>query len=589
MNRQLARYHHKPKHDNGFSIQRYLPFVDWLFHYDRKNLAGDVTAGVIVAIMLVPQSMAYALLAGLPPQIGLYASIVPLIIYGLLGTSRTLAVGPVAIVSLLVASALGQMGVTDVGQYIHIAIVLALMVGVIQIGMGLFRIGFLVNFLSHPVLSGFTSAVAIVIGLSQFKHLIGVSIPRTESTPELVIRIIGSLSTTNLTVLLLSLIAMGILLYFKFFLGDRLSRTSLSDAVIMSLTKLGPLATVILGIMFVGIGGLDTAANVSVVGEIPAGLPTIGLPAFDISILEGLLPFALTIAIVGYLESISVAKALASRRRQKIDANQELLAVGVANIGAAFSGAYPVAGGVSRSMVNFTSGANTGLASIISASLIGVTLLFLTPLFYHLPNAVLGAIIIVAVITLFDWKTIVHTWHYSKADFVSLIATFVMVLLIGVERGILVGIGTSLALYLWRTSRPHVAVVGQIGDTQHYRNVLRHETKTYPNILAMRIDESLYFPNAQYLEEMVINTLADNPDVEYFVLICSAVNFIDVSALEVLESLHYTLAAIEVGMYCAEVKGPVMDRLRKVGFVEEIGEEHFFLSTYQAMEYLSSL
>lgn len=589
MNRQPARYYHKPKQDNGFSIQRYLPFVDWLFHYDRKNLAGDITAGVIVAIMLVPQSMAYALLAGLPPQIGLYASIVPLIIYGLLGTSRTLAVGPVAIVSLLVASALGQMGITDVVQYVHIAIVLALMVGVIQIGMGLFRIGFLVNFLSHPVLSGFTSAVAIVIGLSQFKHLIGVSIPRTESTPELVIRIIESLSTINLTVLLLSVTAMGILLYFKFFLGDRLSQTNLNNAVIMSLTKLGPLATVILGIIFVGIGGLDTAANVNVVGEIPAGLPTMGLPAFDISILEDLLPFALTIAIVGYLESISVAKALASRRRQKIDANQELLAIGFSNIGAAFSGAYPVAGGVSRSMVNFTSGANTGLASIISAGLIGVTLLFLTPLFYYLPNAVLGAIIIVAVITLFDWKTIVHTWHYSKADFVSLSVTFIAVLLIGVERGILMGIGTSLALYLWRTSRPHVAVVGQIGDTQHYRNVLRHETKTYPNILAMRIDESLYFPNAQYLEEMVIHTLADNPDVEYFVLICSAVNFIDVSALQVLESLHHTLAAIQVGMYCAEVKGPVMDRLRKVGFVEEIGEEHFFLSTYQAMEYLSSL
>lgn len=588
MNRQTTRYQHQTSQSNGFSIKHYLPFMDWLVNYNRKHLTGDVTAGVIVAIMLVPQSMAYALLAGLPPQIGLYASIVPLALYGLLGTSRALSVGPVAMMSLLVASALGQLEISSVAQYVQLATVLALLVGMIQLVMGVFRIGFLVNFLSHPVLSGFTSAVSIVIGLSQVKHLLGVSIPRTESTPELILFLVENLPEANTTVLMLSTVAILMLLYFKFGLRRHLSRTKLSETMIASLTKLGPLAVVILGIGVVSVTGFDTSANVSVVGSIPAGLPPLGLPVLNGTIISDLLPFAVTIAIIGYLESISVAKALASRRRQKIDANQELVALGIANLGASLSGAYPVAGGVSRSMVNFTSGANTGLASIISATLIALTLLILTPIFYYLPNAVLAAIIMVAVITLFDWQTAVHTWHYSKADFVSLVVTFVGVLIVGVENGILIGATTSLGLYLWRTSRPHVAVVGQIGDTRHYRNVLRHETITHPKILAMRVDESLYFPNAQYLEEVILNTLADNPDVEYFVLICSAVNFIDASALDILESLYHALDTINVGMYCAEVKGPVMDRLQKIGFVEEMGEHHFFLSTHEAMEYLKA-
>ena len=588
MNRPSARYQHQTSQSTGFSIKQYLPFMDWLVNYNRKNLSGDVTAGVIVAIMLVPQSMAYALLAGLPPQVGLYASIVPLVVYGLLGTSRALAVGPVAIMSLLVASALSQLNISSVEQYVQFAILLALLVGIIQLIMGVFKIGFLVNFLSHPVLSGFTSAVSIVIGLSQVKYLFGISVPHTESTPELLAVLFEKLPETNTTVLVLSAVAIVVLLYFKFVLPKQLAKTSLSNMMTTSLTKLGPLTVVIFGIIVVSAIGLDTTANVSVVGAIPAGLPPFAIPTLDGSVISELMPFAFTIAFVGYLESISVAKALASRRRQKVDANQELIALGVANLGASFSGAYPVAGGVARSMVNFTSGANTGLASIISASLIVLTLLILTPLFYYLPNAILASIIVMAVLTLFDWKAAVHTWQYSKADFVSLMVTFIGVLLMGVENGILIGATTSLGLFLWRTSRPHVAVVGQIGETRHYRNVLRHETITHPNIIAMRVDESLYFPNAQYLEDVVLNTLADNPEVDYFVLICSAVNFIDVSALEILESLYHALDAMGVGMYCAEVKGPVMDRLQQIGFVEELGEHHFFLSTHDAMEYLKS-
>jgi sulfate permease, SulP family len=588
MNHQSAQFQHKTSQASGLNIQQYFPFLGWLLHYNRKHLTGDIIAGVIVAIMLVPQSMAYALLAGLPPQVGLYTSIVPLVIYGLLGTSRALAVGPVAMVSLLVASALGHMGLSSVAEYVQWAILLSLMVGMIQLAMGVSKVGFLVNFLSHPVLSGFTSAVAIVIGLSQFKHLIGVSVPRTESTIELVGHIVAQLSNTNGVVLALSLVAVTVLLYFKFFLAKHLTHYGLNENIISPLTKLGPLVVAVLGLVIVAMGGLHEAFGVPIVGDVPAGLPSIVIPTFDFDIISELLPFALTLSIVGYLESISVAKALASRRRQKVDANQELIALGAANIGSSLTGGYPVAGGFSRSMVNFTAGANTPLASIISAGLIAMTMLFLTSTFYFLPNAALGAIIIVTVITLFDLKTMRYTWQYSKADFVSLIMTFVSVLFIGVESGIVIGVLTSLMLYLWRTSRPHVAIVGQIGDTEEYRNILRHNVKTHSNIIAMRVDESLYFPNAQYLEEVILNTVADDPDTEYFVLICSAVNFIDVSALETLESLHHSLAGVGVEMYYASIKGPVMDRLRKIGFVDEIGENYFFLSIHEAMENLKS-
>lgn len=589
MSQPAKQYQHKTNQNKGFRIQQYLPFMDWLASYNRNTLTGDLTAGLIVAIMLVPQSMAYALLAGLPPQVGLYASILPLIIYGLLGTSRALAVGPVAMVSLLVASALGSLELGSVAQYVQLALILALLVGVIQLAMGLLKIGFLVNFLSHPVLSGFTSAVAIVIGLSQFKHLIGVSVARTESMPELAGLIIEQLPNTNTTVLILSVISVSILLYFKLFLKKHLAKINIPEHIITPVTKLGPLVAVVVGISLVAIGQLDIAYNIPIVGDIPAGLPALVIPSFDLDLILKLAPFAFTIAIVGYLESISVAKALASRRRQKIDANQELIALGTANIGASFTGGYPVAGGFSRSIVNFAAGANTGLASILSACLIALTMLFLTPVFYYLPNAVLGAIILVAVTSLFDWETVHHTWDYDKVDFISLAVTFVAVLIIGIESGILVGVATSIGLFLWRTSRPHVAVVGQIGDTEEYRNVLRHDVKTQDNILAMRIDESLYFPNAQYLEEVVLNTLADNPKVNHFILIFIAVNFIDSSALDILESLHYSLKLQNVNMSCAGVKGPVMDRLRHIGFVDRIGEDNFYLSTHEAFTTISDI
>lgn len=570
-------------------LTRYLPFLDWLIHYRRDDLVGDLLAGLIVAIMLVPQGMAYALLAGLPPQVGLYASIAPLVIYGLLGTSRTLAVGPVAIVSLLVASGVGGLAEQGTPRYIQLALTLALLVGVIQAVMGLIRLGFLVNFLSHPVLAGFTSAAAIVIGFSQFKHLLGVSMPSTENFIETVSLTAGRLAQTNPLTLGIGLASVALLFYFKNGLSRRLVKLGIKQTWCISIAKAGPLAVVALGTLLVWSLGLNDAAGVSIVGDVPAGLPPLSLPIFETGLWRALLPTALAISFVGYMESISVAKSLASKRRQKVDADQELIALGAANLGATLTGGYPVTGGFSRSVVNFAAGANTGLASIITAGLIAFTVIFLTPLFYFLPRAVLAAIILVAVAGLIDVKTLRHVWRYNKADAVSMLATFGAVLVVGIETGILVGVAAAILLFIWRTSRPHMAVVGRVGGSETYRNILRHRVKTCPGVVAIRVDESLYFANTKYLEDAVLQIVADHPEVKHLVLIGIAINFIDASALETLESLIQELRDAGVSFHLADIKGPVMDRLKKVGFVDHVGADHIHLSTHDAMRALGCI
>lgn len=567
------------------ALHQYLPFLAWLFHYKRQDLVGDLMAGVIVAIMLVPQSMAYALLAGLPPQVGLYASILPLMIYGLLGSSRVLAVGPVAIMSLITAAGIGAIAQSP-EEYIALALILALLVGITQIAMGVFRLGFLVNFLSHPVISGFTSAAALIIGFSQLKHLMGIEIPRTEQIHETILYAIENIRATNLTTLGLGVGGIVVLVYFKTFLGKQLKKWRVPEAAIMPITKAGPLVIVLVGTLVVWGFTLHNTADVRIVGAIPAGLPPLTLPTFDMARWQALLPTMLTLSFVGFMESISVAKSLASKRRQKINANQELVALGAANLGASFTGGYPVTGGFSRSVVNFTAGANTGLASIVTAVLIAVTVLLLTPLFFFLPQAVLAAIIVVAVATLFDIETLKHTWHYNKADAAALIITFIAVLTQGIEIGILVGVAATIVLFLWRSSRPHVAVVGRLGESETYLNVLRHEVQTWPEVVAVRVDESLYFANTKYLEDTLLGAVAERPDVKHLVLIGTAINYIDASALETLESLVQELRDAGVELHLAAIKGPVMDRLRAIGFVDKVGANHFYLSTHDAMKAL---
>lgn len=568
------------------AVRRYLPFLTWLLHYRRDDLVGDLIAGVIVAVMLVPQGMAYALLAGLPPQVGLYASILPLIIYGLLGTSRVLAVGPVAIVSLMVAAGAGMVAESGSAEYVPVVLTLAFMVAVIQGAMGLLRIGFVVNFLSHPVLIGFTAAAAIIIGFSQLKHVLGYSVPRFEQFYESVLYTAENLAQTNWVTLLIGVTAVATLLLFKYKVPRWLQEYNIPESVAVPIAKSAPLLIVVGGIILVMVFNLDERAGVSVVGDVPSGFPPLTLPLFDLSLWRLLLPTALAIAFVGYMESISVAKSLASKRREKVDANQELIALGAANLGASLTGGYPVTGGFSRSMVNYSAGARTGMASIITAGLVALSVIFLTPLFYYLPNTILAAIILVAVIGLIDIAAVRSVWRYSRRDGISLVATFVAVLALGIEAGILVGALISLILYLYRTSTPHIAVVGRLGHGETYRNVLRHPVQTWPEIALLRVDESLYFPNTKFLEDTVQALCVDQPDIEYLVLIGTAINEIDYSALEILEATNQDLRDMNVELHFAAIKGPVMDKLRESGFVDHVGADRFHLTTHDAMHTL---
>jgi SulP family sulfate permease len=570
-------------------VRRFFPMLGWAPSYRREYLVGDVTAGVIVAIMLVPQAMAYAMLAGLPAEVGLYASILPLVLYALMGTSRVLAVGPVAMVSLLVAFGVQEAGAADAATATAYALVLAALVGLLQLGMGLLRVGFITNYLSHPVLSGFTSAAALLIGFSQVKHLLGVSVPRHEHFYENVLAVWQVLGSTNRVTLALAAGSILLLVAFRTVVGPALRAVGMASHLVDPMTKAAPLFVVALSTM--AVVGLDLAASagVRIVGDIPGGLPGLTMPSLDWTIWRALLPTALLISFVGFMESASVARALASKRRQRIDPDQELVALGAANLGAAVTGGYPVTGGFSRSVVNFAAGANTGLASLITAALIAVAVIFLTPLFYYLPNAALAAIIIVAVAGLMDFRGAVDVWRYSGADGFSLAITFIAVLALGIESGILVGAATAAALYLWRTSKPHTAIVGRVGSSEHFRNVNRHEVHTLPGVLAMRVDESLYYANTRYLEDRVLREVAACPDVTDLLLICSAVNFIDGSALETLESLHEELSDAGVALSLAELKGPVMDRLDRIGFIDRLGRGRVYLSTYEAWQALVAI
>jgi SulP family sulfate permease len=567
-------------------LQRYVPLLDWLPNYRPGDLVGDVMAGIIVAIMLVPQGMAYAMLAGLPPQIGLYASILPLMLYAVFGTSRALAVGPVAMVSLMVASSVGQLAVPGSDDYIAIALTLALLVGVIQVLMGVVRLGFVVNFLSHSVIVGFTNAAALVIGLSQFKHLLGVSIPRSESFFETVHQLWQAIPQTNLVTFALGIVSIVILLFFSKQLPGLLQRGSVSPRWIVPLSRSGPLVVVMVTTVLVLSLGLHTGAGVNIVGEIPQGFPPFTTPTLNQTLLQQLAPTALTISFVGFMESIAVAKSLASKRRQRIDANQELIGLGAANIGAAFTGGYPVTGGFSRSVVNFTAGANTGLASIITALLMALVVLFFTPLFYYLPQATLAAVILVAVANLLDFQAFRHLWQIDRADAWAMVITFMAVLTMGIELGIVAGFIASVVFFLWRTSHPHIAEVGRIGQSEHFRNINRHDVQTSEQVLAVRIDENLYFANTHYLEEYLLQAIADHPQAQALLINCTAINHVDASALETLERLFAGFREAGIEVYLSDVKGPVMDQFKRSHFDQFIGTDHIFLSTHLAMEQL---
>lgn len=565
-----------------------FPITHWLQHYQRSTFISDLMAGIIVAIMLVPQGMAYAFLAGLPPQYGLYASILPLMLYALLGSSRSLAVGPVAIASLMVGSTIGQFAEQGTDAYINAAVNLSLLVGVILLVLRALNLGSIVNYMSHSVISGFTSAAALLIAISQIKNFSGLDIPRSTPIWETFSYLFSHLSSVNAITLIVGLTSLLVLWITKGKLCCWLEAMHVPTWVAQPVCKAGPMFAVLVGSIMVWGGDLDITSGVATVGLIPTGLPDLFTIKLDLALWQDLFMPALLIALIGFLESVSVGTVLASKRRERIDPSKELIALGIANLGSAISGTYPVAGGFGRSMVNHSAGAQTTVASLISAFLVLLSLLFLTPLFYYLPKATLGAVIIMAVIPLIDFSSFRQCWKFNKADALTLLATFILVLLLGVELGILCGIGISIALLLYRSSQPHIAVVGRVGDSEHFRNIERHDVTTYNNTLALRIDESLYFANTRYVEEYILKQCADHPNMQHIVLICNAVNFIDASALETLENLVLKLRDEGITLHLAEVKGPMMDQLLNTTFIQHLGDGKVFFTTDEAMRVLSN-
>ncbi len=565
------------------NVLRYLPFLSWARTYNTSALGNDVTASLIVTVMLIPQSLAYAMLAGLPPVIGLYASIGPLLAYTLFGSSRTLSVGPVAVVSLMTAATVSQIATPGSPEYASAAMLLALLSGIFLFVSGFLRLGFLANLLSHPVISGFITASGILIAISQLKHLLGIE-AHGHSLPELLGSIVQHIGQFNVITLVLGLSVIGFLLYSRSALKPLLTRWGLSGSMISAITKVGPALAVIVSTLVVALMRLDEK-GVNVVGDIPSGLPGLTVPVFDAALWQKLLPAALLISVIGFVESVSVGQTLAAKRRQRIDPDQELIGLGSANLASAFSGGFPVTGGFSRSVVNYDAGAQTPLAGAFTAVGIAVATLFLTPLFKYLPVATLAATIIVAVLTLVDLGAIRRTWNYSKSDFIAMLLTILVTLGVGVETGVITGVLASLLLHLWRTSRPHIAVVGRVPGTEHFRNIHRHTVETNDTILSVRIDESLYFANARFLEDSVYQLVADNKRVEQVVLVCSAINEIDGSAVESLEAINEHLAESNVKLHLSEVKGPVMDRLKRSHFLELLSGQVFF-SQHEAMVHL---
>lgn len=555
------------------TMKRWFPPLEWARGYGRATLESDLLAAMIVTIMLIPQSLAYALLAGLPPEAGLYASIVPILLYTLLGSSRVLAVGPVAVVSLMTAATIGQVAETGTAGYAVAALTLAFLSGGLLLLMGVSRLGLLANFLSHPVISGFISASGLLIAASQIGPLTGLRAEGEGLFPQLA-SLAAQVGKINLPTVVIGLGSLGFLFWVRRGLKPLLRQAGLAARPADMLAKAGPVVAIAVSTLSVWWLGLDQA-GVAVVGAVPQSLPPFTLPSFDLSLIRELLLPAALISLIGFVESVSVGQTLAAKRRQRIDPDQELVALGASNLGASLTGGFPVTGGFARSVVNFEAGAQTPAAGAFTAVGVALAALFLTPLIAFLPKATLAATIVVAVLSLVDLSILKRSWAYSRADFAAVAATIAVTLLAGVEAGVSAGVLISLLLHLYRTSRPHVAEVGLVPGTEHFRNIHRFKVQTDPTVLTLRIDESLFFANTRYLEDLILARVSGDGDLRHVILMCAAVNEIDLSALETLESLNQRLRDMDLTLHLSEVKGPVMDRLRKTDFLSHLAGEVF--------------
>lgn len=556
-------------------MKTFIPILDWLSKYSISDAKGDLSAGLTVGVMLIPQGMAYAMIAGLPPIYGLYASTIPIIIYSIFGTSRQLAVGPVAMVSLLTAASVGILADGGTELYIQLAITLAFMVGVIQFALGVAKLGFLVNFLSHPVISGFTSAAALIIGLSQLKHLLGVDIPRSHHVHEIILNAIKQADSIHWITLG---IGIGGIILIK---GVKKINKAIP----------GPLLAVLFGILAVYFAGLHEQ-GVKIVGEVPSGLPSFSLPSFDMGMLQSLLPAALAISLVSFMESIAVAKAIQAKHKDyKVVPNQELIALGSANIGGAFFQSFPVTGGFSRTAVNDQAGARTGMAGIFAAILIILTLLFFTEYFFYLPQAILASVIMVAVFGLIDIAEAKHLWQANKTDFAMLLITFLATLTLGIELGIGTGVLLSLAAIIYKTSKPHVAVLGNVPNTSVYRNIDRYtDVIEREDTLIIRFDAQLYFANSNYFKETIERLVEEKgSNLKHIIISAESINSLDSSALHAIEDVIEEQNDAGRQIYFAGVKGPVRDAMKLGHLEKKITSDNFFLDVKHAVDYIEGI
>lgn len=554
-------------------MRSYFPILEWIQEYNKTLFKGDLSAGITVAVMLIPQGMAYAMIAGLPPVYGLYAAIFPQLIYATMGSSRQLAVGPVAMDSLLVATTLNTMAIVDAQHYISLAIFLAFFMGVIQVFLGLIKFGFLVNFLSKPVINGFTSAAAIIIGLSQLNHMLGVEISQGNVLQALMQSIWEVRTEIHLLTLMITLGSIFLIFGIKRF------------------SKKIPVALVVVILTTLLTSQLNwNEMGLSIVGSIPSGLPAFNFQWIAVEDIYPLFPMALTLSLIAFLEAISIAKAIeVKENKETVDPNQELIALGAANVFGSFFQSYPTTGGFSRTAVNHESGAQTGVAAIISAAVVGLTLVFFSSWFYYLPKPVLGAIILTAVINLVDLKYPYQLWSSHREEFFILLFTFLVTLFMGIMEGILLGTLASLSLMVYRSSQPHIAILGRIKGTKHYRNIHRftEEVETFPGVLILRFDGQLFFGNHSYFKKQIVDLIGrETKKIRYLVIDASPINYIDASASNTLNHWIQNLNKEGITVLWVNVIGPIRDLFFKNGMLKKIGKKNLFYSLDSAVKYI---
>ena len=556
---------------------RHVAIVNALRGYRRIDFGYDLVAGLVLGVVTVPQAVAYAFLAGLPAQAGLYACLAPMVIYAVLGSSRQLIVGPVAIAALMVAATVGEHAPAHSDAYLGITTIVCLQVGILLLALRLLRMGGIVNLLSHPVIMGFVNAAAILIIVSQLPAFTGIAIDRGDSAADRLVQLLSSIGNLDPVAL-----GIGVSSLAGVWLVRRFAGLTMRDRD-HPISRTGPMIVAIAGTGAVAMFGL----GVDTVGFVPAGLPEFTPPPFDLSLWLDLAPAAAMIALVTYIESFSIGTTLASRQRSRIDASQELVALGAANVGAAFTGAYPVAGSFSKSSVNVAAGARTPVSALVCVAVIGATLLWLTPLFENLPHATLAAIIIGAIVGIIDFSMLREHWRFFPGDVVVHFLALGGVLLLGVTPGLLLGVAAAIVLFIHRSSRPHIAVVGRLGGSVHFRNVDRYATETFPHVAAVRLDESLYFANANQVEDRFLAIAERHREARHLVLVCSAINFIDTTGLEMLRRLNHSLDALGVTLHLSEVKGPVRDQLESTSLAGELSG-NLYPTTDEAMRELGA-